>query len=56
MMRYDVLTHERTQVYDASTQYGNKYIWQMHSSYDDRVHSATLRDSEVRLRRASRVD
>src|SRR4029079_3902673 len=23
----------------------NRYVWQMHSSYDDRVHSATLKDS-----------
>ena len=33
-------------VYDVARQFGgNRYIWQMHSSNDDRVHSATLRDS-----------
>jgi len=33
-------------VFDAAPQYGSdKYIWQVHSSSDDRVHSATLRSS-----------
>jgi len=32
-------------VFDASTQFGpNRYPWQIHSSADDRVHSATLKD------------
>jgi hypothetical protein len=33
-------------VFDAAPRYGSdKYIWQVHSSSDDRVHSATLRSS-----------
>ena len=44
MLRYDVMSKQFETVFDVSTQYGNKYIWQMHSSNDDRVHSATLRD------------
>ena len=44
MLRYDVLTHQLETVFDVAPQYGSdKYIWQMHSSDDDRVHSATLR-------------
>jgi hypothetical protein len=43
--RYDVLSHSWETVFDASSQFGgNKYIWQVHSSNDDRVHSATIRD------------
>ena len=46
--RYDAFTHQLTQIYDASTQFGtDKYIWQAHSSDDDRVHSATLRDKNT---------
>jgi Bacterial Ig domain/Thrombospondin type 3 repeat len=46
MLRYDVLTHQLETVFDVAPQYGSdKYIWQMHSSDDDRVHSATLRTS-----------
>jgi len=45
LYRYDAFTHQLSQVFDASTQFGaNRYIWQAHSSDDDRVHSATLRD------------
>jgi hypothetical protein len=48
LYRYDVFTHQLTQVFDASTQFGaDKYIWQAHSSDDDRVHSATLRDKNT---------
>jgi hypothetical protein len=44
MRRYDVQTRALSTVYDVSDQFGaDKYIWQMHSSNDDRVHSATLR-------------
>jgi hypothetical protein len=44
MLGYDVQTRTLDTVYDVSAQFGNdKYIWQMHSSNDDRVHSATLR-------------
>lgn len=45
MLRYDVQSKAMQTVFDVSTKYGNRYIWQMHSSTDDRVHSATLRDS-----------
>ncbi len=45
MLRYDVQARTFETVFDVSTKYGNRYIWQMHSSNDDRVHSATLRDS-----------
>ncbi len=44
MLRYDVLTKQYQTVFDVTTQFGSdKTIWQMHSSNDDRVHSATLR-------------
>jgi hypothetical protein len=42
MLRYDVMSHTFETVYEVS---GNRYLWQMHSSNDDRVHSATVRDS-----------
>jgi hypothetical protein len=43
MLRFDVLTREFETVYDVRTPFGaDKTIWQMHSSDDDRVHSATL--------------
>ncbi len=46
LMRYDVVSHQMQTVFDAAPQYGSdKYIWQVHSSNDDRVHSATLRSS-----------
>jgi hypothetical protein len=46
LLRYDVVTHQMQTVFDAATQFGSdKYIWQIHSSSDDRVHSATLRSS-----------
>ena len=49
--RFDVRTRAFTPVFDVTTRFGaNRYIWQVHSSGDDRVHSATLRDS-VRTRR-----
>src|SRR5262245_27316426 len=44
MLRYDVVSHLFDTVFDITTQFGNdRYIWQMHSSSDDLVHSATLR-------------
>jgi hypothetical protein len=46
LLRYDVVAHQMQTVFDAAPQYGSdKYIWQVHSSSDDRVHSATLRSS-----------
>jgi uncharacterized repeat protein (TIGR01451 family) len=44
MLRYDVLTRQSQTIFDVTTQFGaDKILWQMHSSDDDRVHSATLR-------------
>ncbi|HEV2852254.1 MAG TPA: hypothetical protein VHC97_05560 [Thermoanaerobaculia bacterium] len=48
LYRYDAFTHQFTQVFDVSAQFGSdKYIWQAHSSDDDRVHSVTLRDKNT---------
>ena len=44
MLRYDVQSKALETVFDVSGQFPGRYIWQMHSSNDDRVHSATLRD------------
>ncbi len=44
-LRYDVVSRQFDTVYDIGTRFGsNRYIWQMHSSNDDLVHSATVRD------------
>ena len=44
MLRYDVQQRTFETVFDVRDRFGSdKYIWQMHSSADDRVHSATLR-------------
>ncbi len=49
LLRYDVLTHTFSAVFDLATRpdlFGtNRYIWQFHSSADDRVHSATVADA-----------
>ena len=43
MLRYDVTAKTFQTVFDASSQYGSDTrIWQMHSSDDDNMHSATL--------------
>src|SRR5262249_40268102 len=48
LYRYDVLAKTFETVFDVSGQFGSdKIIWQVHSSNDDRVHSATLRDTET---------
>ena len=53
LYRYDVLGRTLETVFDVASQFGpNRYIWQTHSSDDDRVHSATLRSS-VHVRRCS---
>ena len=44
MLRYDVQSKAFETVFDVSGEFPGRYIWQMHSSNDDRVHSATLRD------------
>ena len=46
LLRYDVLSKTMETVFDVTTLLGGgKYLWQMHSSNDDRVHSATVKDS-----------
>ena len=46
MMRYDVMKRTLTPVYDASEHMNRRVLlWQMHSSYDDCTHSATVRDA-----------
>ena len=48
MLRYDVRSHSLETVFDVRDHLGaDKYIWQMHSSNDDRVHSATVRNSST---------
>jgi hypothetical protein len=48
LRRYDVVARTLETVFDVSTQPGlfgsNRIVWQVHSSDDDRVHSATLKD------------
>jgi hypothetical protein len=46
LRRYDVASKSFETAFDASTQFGaDKYLWQAHSSADDLVHSATLRQA-----------
>lgn len=46
LVRYDVLTHQSSTVFDAATWLGGGvYIWQTHSSADDRVHIGTIRST-----------
>jgi len=48
MLRYDVLSKSFETVFDVTSLLGGgKYLWQMHSSNDDRVHSATVKDSNT---------
>jgi hypothetical protein len=48
LLRFDVLTKTSEVVFDAASTYGaNTYLWQHHSSDDDVVHSATLRDNDT---------
>jgi hypothetical protein len=48
MLRYDVLAKTFETVFDVTSLLGGgKYLWQMHSSNDDRVHSATVKDSST---------
>src|SRR5687767_3260902 len=45
LMRYDVVTHAMTTVFDVRDHLGaDRRIWQIHSSNDDNVHSATVKD------------
>jgi hypothetical protein len=41
--RIDVLTKKIEVVFDTTTKFPDTYVWQHHSSDDDRVHSFTLR-------------
>lgn len=44
LQRYDVMSKTFSTVFDATSRFGTgHFIWQTHSSADDRVHSATLR-------------
>lgn len=46
LVRYDVVSRQADTVFDIGTRYGaNRYIWQMHTSNDDLVHSASVRDT-----------
>ena len=46
MLRYDVLSHAMSEVYNVESLLGaGRVIWQMHSSNDDHVHSATVKDN-----------
>lgn len=51
LKRYDVLSKVFETVFDVSTEIGifgpNRTIWQLHSSSDDKVHSATLKDAST---------
>lgn len=48
MLRYDVISKTFETVYDITAQFGsNRNIYQMHSSNDDKVHSATLQVSDT---------
>ncbi len=49
MLRYDVLAKTFETVYDVRALVGRNdvYVWQMHSSADDRVHSATVKLSST---------
>jgi hypothetical protein len=46
LLRYDVQVRTFQTVFDVTGVFGpNRFIWQAHSSNDDRVHSAALRDN-----------
>jgi hypothetical protein len=48
LLRYDVHARSFETVFDVTSLLGGgKYLWQMHSSNDDRVHSATVKDSST---------
>jgi hypothetical protein len=48
LFRYDVLTRTATTVFDLKDKLGSGYyLWQLHSSADDRVHSATVRQEST---------
>lgn len=45
MYRYNVVDKSFETVFDIQTYYSDTFIWQMHSSNDDNVHSATLKSA-----------
>ena len=46
LLRYDVVTRQSETVFDVTSLLGGGYyLWQVHSSANDRVHSATVRDA-----------
>lgn len=46
LLRRDVIANQSSTVFDVVDLLGSgHYLWQVHSSADDRVHSATVRDS-----------
>jgi hypothetical protein len=48
MYRYDVIARKKSVVFDAADRLGSGvYLWQMHSSDDDRVHVATVRNGST---------
>jgi hypothetical protein len=48
LMRYRVDDRSLTPVFDASEcMHRRVLLWQMHTAYDDRTHSATVRDAET---------
>ncbi len=48
LYRYDVLSKQLEKVFDVTAEFGSdRYIWQVHSSNDDKVHSATVRSSST---------
>lgn len=46
IFRFDVMTREFETVFDGSAHSDRYVLWQLHSSADDRVHSATVRDAQ----------
>ena len=51
LVRYDVEARTFQTVFDVTPQYGaDRYVWQPHSSDDDRVHSVTLRQLSTHAR------
>ena len=46
LLQYDVITHAMETVFDVQAELGgDKRLWQTHSSNDDLVHSATVKDA-----------
>ena len=46
VFRYDVLSRQFSLVFDISSQFGgNRWVWQMHTSSDDMVHSFSVKDA-----------